>query len=656
MEGVINRAVAAKGIIGFQVREDPTTFFYFPSSGQAVLGDTLESFKCSYYGIGATPQWVQAGSLKYLDLAGGTVAGKVRFDATKEQLEAITDEINRIYEIDDPELVPVILQETKAQPVFAQGVADLGGNSKYSFPEQVNVGSSFNFNIDSGNSLFPQLIAGLNKNDGQGESAPTIGMNISGKLQLYGEPFEARLRADLKQVWEYVRDQVDVGAQLGWFNLSSRFDKIAQDLQRESIIQMEFIQGRADSTFGLQLLESTKVVFEAINSKIVSGEGMFRFEPNPTPQEPKDPEKSWFASLAPWSVGLNMSFVRNSFKQSITFDQRVKFQGLFTIPVTSSFNLGVTCSASTQNMFFDSTIGKNGCITKEKLTALQARISKEVVAKNIRIEEYTQKLLDGKITLEVFETLVALLNTIMLTEQGPKGARSVEDMLSKIENQAFRLASRRRGPVSWRTPEGPSSDEGQRSQTRRSPLESSEIEGFSPKSPSEVGITWKIIPNFTLNQQQASNWCWISTSLDAYNFYRPGQKGTQCALAGALLFGNEQECCKSPLPSKCDRPGLPSGALQFLKIFASSKPVNNLTYPEVKKEIDAGRPIILGYTEQGQTVGHAILILGYGEEDKVGHVWVGDPARGQGSAKFSDVLFTYSKQFSEVSFTTPHGV
>jgi len=431
MAGVINRAVAAKGIIAFQDREDPTTFVYFPSSGQAVLGDTLESFKCSYYGIGATPQWVQAGSLKYLDLAGGTVAGKVRFDATKEQLEAITDEINRIYEIDDPELVPVILQETKAQPVFAQGVADLGGNSKYSFPEQVNVGSSFNFNIDSGNSLFPQLIAGLNKNDGQGESAPTIGMNISGKLQLYGEPFEARLRADLKQVWEYVRDQVDVGAQLGWFNLSSRFDKIAQDLQRESIIQMEFIQGRADSTFGLQLLESTKVVFEAINSKIVSGEGMFRFEPNPTPQEPKDPEKSWFASLAPWSVGLNMSFVRNSFKQSITFDQRVKFQGLFTIPVTSSFNLGVTCSASTQNMFFDSTIGKNGCITKEKLTALQARISKEVVAKNIRIEEYTQKLLDGKITLEVFETLVALLNTIMLTEQGPKGARSVEDMLSR---------------------------------------------------------------------------------------------------------------------------------------------------------------------------------------------------------------------------------
>jgi len=655
MAGVINRPVAAKGIIAFQDREDPTTFEYFPSSGQAVLGDTLESFNCSYYGIGGTPQWVQAGPMKYLDLAGGVVSGKVRFDATDDQLKAIADEIGRIYEIDDPELVPVILQETKAQPVFAQGVADLGGSSKYSFPAQVNVGSSFNFNIDSGNSLFAQLIAGMNR-DSKEQSAPTVGINISGKLQLYGEPFEARLRADLKQVWEYVRDQVDVGAQLGWFNLSSRFDKIAQDLQRESIIQMEFIQGRADSTFGLQLLESTKVVFEAINAKIVSGEGMFRFEPNPTPQEPKDPEKSWFASLAPWSVGLNMSFVRNSFKQSITFDQTVKFQGLFTIPVTSSFNLGVVCSPSTQNMFHDVTTGKNGCITPEKVKALQTRIFKEVVAKNTKIEEYTQKLIDGKITLETFQTLVALLNTIMLTEQGPKDTRNVEDIVRKLEEQALRIASGRRGPISWRTPEGQASDEGQTSKTRRPPIESSEIEGFSTKSPSEVGITWKIIPNFTLNQQQAPNWCWISTSLDAHNFYRPGQKGTQCALAGALLFGNEQECCKSPLPSKCDKPGLPSGALQFMKIFASSKPVNNLTYPEVKKEIDAGRPIILGYTEQGQTVGHAILILGYGEENKVAYVWVGDPARGQGSAKFSDVLFTYSKQFSEVSFTTPHGV
>jgi hypothetical protein len=452
MAGVINRAVTAKGVIAFQDRQNPRLFEYFPGNGEAVLGDTLKSFDCSYYGIGKKPQWVQAGPGNYLDLAGGVVSGQMRFDATQDQLAALREEIGRIYEIDDAQLVPIILNEASAKPVFAQGVADLGGNSKYGFPSTVALGSTFNFNIDSGNSLFPQLIAGLNKNS-DGVNSPTIGMNISGKLQLYGEPFEARLHADLKQVWEYVRDQVDVKTSLGWFNLTSHFDRIAQDLQRESIIQMEFIEGRADSEFGLQLLESTKKVFEAINAQITAGEGMFRFEPNPDPQEPKDPEKSWFASLAPWSVGVNLSFIRNSFKQSITFDQTVKFQGLFTIPVSSSFNLGVICSRTTEDMFHDVTLGEAGCITPQKSHDLQGRIGKEVAAKEKKIQEYEDKLLHGMIDLKTYEKLVAMLNTRMLTEQHESDRRSVEDILREVERYAYRRAYGRGssvgGPLDW---------------------------------------------------------------------------------------------------------------------------------------------------------------------------------------------------------------
>jgi hypothetical protein len=76
MAGVINRAVAAKGVIAFQDRQVPDQFVYFPGSGQAVLGDTLESFDCKYYGIGPKAQWVQAGPGKYLDLAGGVVTAR----------------------------------------------------------------------------------------------------------------------------------------------------------------------------------------------------------------------------------------------------------------------------------------------------------------------------------------------------------------------------------------------------------------------------------------------------------------------------------------------------------------------------------------------------------------------------------------------------
>jgi hypothetical protein len=435
MAGVINRAVAAKGVIAFQDRQVPDQFVYFPGSGQAVLGDTLESFDCKYYGIGAKPQWVQAGPGKYLDLAGGVVTGKMIFDATEEQKDALRKEIKRIYNVDG-ELVPADLTNTKAQPVFAQGVADLGGASKYTFPSSVSIGSSFNFAIDSGNSLFPQLIASLDVGN-KGPSAPTIGMNISGGLKVYGEPFEARLRADLKQVWEYVRDQVDVTAKLGWFNLGSNYDSIAQSLVKENIIQIDFVEGRADSTFGLQLLESTKKVFEAINAQITSGEGMFRFLPNPEPQEPKDPEKSWFADLAPWSVGLNMSFIRNSFKQSISFDEKVSFQGIYTLQVTSSMNLGLICGPQTKDMFYDVTNAENGCITPKKAEELQKRIGKEVMAKEAKLTEYENQLIAGRIDLKTYEKLVAVLNTRMLTEQDSRDSRSVEDIVREVEEQAM---------------------------------------------------------------------------------------------------------------------------------------------------------------------------------------------------------------------------
>lgn len=443
MAGVINRPVAAKGIIAFQDKENPEKFEYFPSGAQAVLGDTLNSFDCTYYGIGGTPQWVQAGNNNYLNTAGGVVSGQMRFDATQEQLEALVEEIGRVYEIENPSLVPAMITNTSAQPVFAQGVANLGGNSEYTFPESVQVGSQFNFVIDSGNSLFAQLIASQRTRGSQGPDSPLVGMNIQGDLQLYGEPFKARIKADLSQVWEYVRDQVDAGVRFGWFNFGTQFDSIAQSLQKENIIQVEYIEGRADSEFGLQLLESTKTVFEAINAQITAGEGMFRFEPNPDPQEPKEKD-SWLADLAPWSVGINTSFVRQSFEQSILFDQTVSFQGIFTIPVNSSVNLGVVCGADTQNMFYDLTLGENGCITSRKTDALQKRISKEVAAKEAKIEEYEKRLLDGKIDLKTYEALVAMLNTRMLTENHDDDRRSVDDILDEVERAATRMVELRR--------------------------------------------------------------------------------------------------------------------------------------------------------------------------------------------------------------------
>jgi hypothetical protein len=91
-------------------------------------------------------------------------------------------------------------------------------------------------------------------------------------------------------------------------------------------------------------------------------------------------------------------------------------------------------------MFHDITLGQNGCITPQKAHDLQVRIGKEVAAREAKIDEYASKLENGIIDLKTFETLIAVLNTRMLTEQHESDRRSVEDILHEIERYAYRHA------------------------------------------------------------------------------------------------------------------------------------------------------------------------------------------------------------------------
>ena len=174
-----------------------------------------------------------------------------------------------------------------------------------------------------------------------------------------------------------------------------------------------------------------------------------------------------------------------------------------------------------------------------------------------------------------------------------------------------------------------------------------------PAGPRPSAGTTRTIPNFTLNPQQQTNWCWLATSADAHNFYRPQAPTTQCALAGHLLFNDPARCCAGPVPGACNQPGPPSVALQALGNLAGAAfPLNTLSYPQVQNEINAGRPIIVGYTQPQQHVGHAILLLGYADvPNAASKVLIGDPARGLLEGTFSDLLFNYSPYASEVSFT-----
>ncbi len=435
MAGKLNKSVAADGVIAYQDHTDPKKFHYMPARIDAVLGQTLRDFQCKYYGIGSKPNWVHTTGSNWLDVSGGVLNGQAVPDITETQKKAILQEIVKVYQIDDPYLVPLTLYDAKVAPVFAKSVQEIGGNGSVNFPSEIQFGNSFNFNISSGNSLFSQLVA--SQTIGDHSTGSDIGINISGKLNLYGDPWTARIRADLSQVWSYVRDQVEGGLSLGWFNFGVGYDSIAQDLQKKNIIQIEYIEGSGSEEFGRSLLDATRKVFEAINAQITTGEGMFKFEPNPNPQQPIDPKNSWGASLLPWSVSLNMSFTRNSFKQSIIFDETVSLKGFVKIPVNTSMNLAVLCAPQTCGLFYDATLDKNECITPEKLQAFFNRAAQELKLKNEKLEEYEQSLINGKITFESYEKLVALMNDRTFSEKTSDGKLHIsqEEAIANFEEE-----------------------------------------------------------------------------------------------------------------------------------------------------------------------------------------------------------------------------
>jgi hypothetical protein len=413
MAGRLNRPAAVDGVIAYQDYEDENLFHYFPLRTDAVLGETLKSFTVEYYGINAQPYWVDYGDGNYHSCVGGNLSGTAIPDITKQQRINIVKVIQDTYGIKKPNLTPLIVTGVTVQPIYAKQIVAMGGSGSATFPSQINVGASIGYQVGSGNSLFATMV-GAQRDGGTGE-LPEFAINIYGTTELYADPWVAEIHASLSRVWEYTRTQVDAGVNIGWFNIGTNIDKITQELITNGIVDIKYKQGGGGSEFGWQMLNTTKTLFEAINKQVASGEGLFKFEPNPTPQEPKKNDK-WGAALMPFSANVNVGYSSNFFKQEITFDQTVTFEGQIPIPLTSSMSLAIPCGLGTEPHFYDVQEMQNGCVTKSKSDGLQRRINTEMTAKQLRIKEYLTFVESGKWTPQQFGVMKDLLNTITMTE------------------------------------------------------------------------------------------------------------------------------------------------------------------------------------------------------------------------------------------------
>lgn len=444
MAGKLNTAIAAAGVTAYQDHIDPKKFHYMPNRVDSVLGETLKSFECKYYGIGGDAFYKRVDGASY-NVSGGTVTGQAVPDMTAEQKSVLLKEIEKVTKISDPYLAAITVDNGTIQPVFANAVAAEGEGSSSTFPSKFQFGSQFNFAVASGNSLFPQLVAVSNSAQ-KTDVSSFISTNFYGTTKLYGDPWTALIKADLSQVWEYVRNKGDAGVSAGWLSFGAAWDNIAQELKKESIITMEFREGTGGDEFGRSMLEATRKVFEAINGQITAGEGMFKFDPNPTPQEPPKREGNWGSSLLPYTLSVNLSFSKNSLKQGIKFSEEVSFTGIRDVPVISSMNLSGICDRNTVGMFMDVQHARNGCIDAETMAGWDKRLRAEQTAKTKKTQEYEEMFIAGKITFDQYEKLLALLATRTLTEAlNAKGDRlSVEAASAALDDETFKYGLFRR--------------------------------------------------------------------------------------------------------------------------------------------------------------------------------------------------------------------
>lgn len=444
MTAFINATTSGYGVQVYQDHDQKDQFFYVPLRADLVLGDTLKSFNVNYWGIG--DEYLVGSGSKIYSAFGAVLAGNASVDITSYQRKKITEQISKEFNIETPKLAPLRLRSVKIDPVFADNTLGIGDSGDTEFPTDLQFGSSFNYLIGTGNSLFANFVAA----QGQGNDVianPSFGINVSAKAEFRGEPWKARVKVDLSSFWKEVRTRVGGSARFGWFNVgSAEYNKIVKELEREKIIEIEFESGSLDlEKFGAQIFEMGKVLAEAVNSG--QGGDFFKLQPNPDEQSSFLGIKpfGFLSSLAPWNVSINASYSEQSFTQNITFEETISYVGNFEASVPSSMVLAVICNNGTKQHFNDLATAEP-CITPEKLKVLQDRLQKALKARDEEMAKLRQLLIDGKITPEVYNLLkdeidgksredlvssdMTLTGSPEITKLGPQGRPFIKGLLS----------------------------------------------------------------------------------------------------------------------------------------------------------------------------------------------------------------------------------
>lgn len=150
--------------------------------------------------------------------------------------------------------------------------------------------------------------------------------------------------------------------------------------------------------------------------------------------------------------------------------------------------------------------------------------------------------------------------------------------------------------------------------------------------------------NFTIEQQQCSEWCWAAVTAAVCRCYGDSTPTQQCEVANIVLrlsIDNCTECdCQQDPFAICNQPRNLASALDRVQ-HDRGNPVDGiatLELSDVKSEIDQGHPIVVRVALDDPVAGgHAVAIYGYTDD---GMVSIADPmhAKDKISVGFDDFV------------------
>ncbi len=404
----ISRATSVKGAIAYQDDVDNTQFWYVPTVAPIdnVGSSSLKTFSVTYNGIGPRYYACETGGICYPSY-GANIGATINVDATPKTLTELRKEITKRYGVANPKLAPVRLSNVTVNSLLVDtlSVSDIKQKFSTTFQFKTDVG----FTAGSNSSTFGANLASSAVGTTGIVPNPLFQIEFVGDAEFAGDPWIVEASCNLTQAWSYIRSSVSASASLGWFTLGqAQYESISEDLKRAGICSYKEIQGTLDVKSDiLPVLEMTKKLFEEMNAQAATGEGFFKFEPNPEPAEvsAKGATSSW-----PWSVSVNVGYSSAAFTQSLTKTVRTEIQPKFKAKIGTTAVLAVKCTQQTKQHFADLGDLTEACITQRKtqqFAAISAQIysdlqtrlrelSRLLELKQIDLATYTQLRQDAK--------------------------------------------------------------------------------------------------------------------------------------------------------------------------------------------------------------------------------------------------------------------